>query len=83
MEPSTIQDVVTTSVRVLLALTDRQQKDLAEVLQVNASGITRRMTRGTWSIEDLEALAKYFGVPIAAFFEPVSSAEHLIRNHTP
>lgn len=56
-------------VRVLMALHGRQQKDLAEALGVNASGITRRMARGIWTIEDLDGLARYFEVPIATFFE--------------
>ena len=67
--PSETQDAITRVVRVLLALRQGQQKDLVDVLGVNATGVTRRMKKGTWTIQDLDAMARYFGVPVATFFE--------------
>jgi hypothetical protein len=64
-----IQDGVTRMVRVLLALNGRLQKDLAEPLGVNVTGVSARMNKGIWTIEDLHAMAAFFDVPIATFFD--------------
>lgn len=67
------QTKVTQVVRVLLAVKGRKQRDLAEVLGVNHTSVTRRIVRGAWTIADLEAMADYFEVPISTFFEDPDS----------
>jgi transcriptional regulator with XRE-family HTH domain len=67
-QTSELQDAITKVVRVLLVLSGGQQKDLAGALGVNASGITRRMKHGAWTIEDLDDMARFFNVPITTFF---------------
>jgi hypothetical protein len=68
-EPSALQDAITRMVRVMLALNTAHQKDLADAMGLHASNVTRRMKHGGWTIEDLDAMARYFNVPIATFFE--------------
>jgi len=67
--PNEIQDGVTRMVRALLGANGRLQSDLAEVLGVHKTGVSTRMNKGGWTIEDLDAMAQFFEVPVATFFE--------------
>jgi transcriptional regulator with XRE-family HTH domain len=61
-------------VKVLLAVRDLDQKDLAS--RFNGRGGTTSLSRSMnghrkWTIEDLEEMASFFDVPVATFFEDV------------
>lgn len=55
---------------VLLALHGERQRDLARLLGIDDASITRRIRdgRGSWTPEQLEAMADHFGVPISVLF---------------
>jgi transcriptional regulator with XRE-family HTH domain len=61
--PRAFSDVVSEEVRVLLARRGLRSGALAPVLGVSQQAVSAKM-RGirSWSLEDLDALARYFGV---------------------
>lgn len=61
----TINQGVSTEVRVLLARHGRTQAELAEHLGLSAFAISRRMTGAiTWDIDELQQVATYFDVSV-------------------
>lgn len=66
--PQTRSHRIAEIVRILLGVTGTNQKELAGPLGVSESQVSRRM-HGRWSAEDIDAVAEYFGVTVATFFE--------------
>lgn len=64
--------VISAMVRVQLALHGRLQNDLVDVLGVHKTSVSARMNRGTWTIQDLDAMSRFFDVPVATFFQDPS-----------
>lgn len=53
----------------LLAVSGRKQGELAEVLGLSDSGMSRRLKGGEWSVDDIDRLAQFFDVPLSTFFK--------------
>lgn len=71
-EPPTIYDNITAVTRILMAFRGGMtQSDLARLMGVDKAVISKSF-KGfrPWKIEDVEALADVFDVPITRFFEP-------------
>lgn len=60
---------VNLTIKALMGMTGASQKDVGEALGIDQSRVSRRLRDGTWTIADVDALARYFEVPIATFFE--------------
>lgn len=61
----TINQGVSTEIRVLLARHGRTQADLADHLGLSAFAVSRRMTGAiTWDIGELQQVAVWFGVTV-------------------
>lgn len=60
---------VTRSIDLILATAGKGKKDLAELLDVAPSGVTRRYKKGTWSIAEMELICAQVGAPITALFD--------------
>jgi hypothetical protein len=68
---STSQQLVTEVVSLLMRLRGDRQHDLAAVLGVVRPAVTARLNnRSPWALDDLDALAAYFGVTPATFLVP-------------
>ena len=50
------------------------QRDIAHTIGVDPATITRRLRQGTgsWTAEDLEALAAHYDVPTGTFLRPLA-----------
>lgn len=56
-------------VRLLMALADESQSDVAKVIGVPQSAVSARLRGQTkWTVDDLEVLAEHYGKPITVFF---------------
>lgn len=66
----TVQERVSTNVRVLCAVRRRDIPEVARAIGIARATIYQKLKgqRG-WHLEDVEALASYFGVPISALLE--------------
>lgn len=68
-DPAASQERISGIVRMLLVRRNMRQADLADVLTVDASTMTRILKgERLWKITDLEAMATFFGVSPAVFF---------------
>lgn len=80
-----LEDPVRRAVRVLMAVEDETQADLTEATGIPKSTLIRRMRRGGWSVQELQALALHFRVEPAVLLGgaerlltvPVDKAERL------
>lgn len=67
----TTQDKVTVGVRFQMALRHQTQADLAKVIGVSQVSVSGRLNgRVRWSVDDLDALAAYYGIKVADLVEP-------------
>lgn len=65
-----LQDNVSSIVRGLLGLRHMRQSDLAPVLGVTPSGVNEKLQgRRKWTLNDLDALAAFFDISPATFFD--------------
>lgn len=56
-------------VRILMALAEESQSDVAKVLGVPQSAVSARLRGQTkWTVDDLEVLALHYGKSITVFF---------------
>lgn len=62
------QSNISRIVRALLEIKDREQQELAPVLEISESALSRRFSSGKWGVDDLDALAQFFGCPLSTFF---------------
>lgn len=61
---------ISTIVRVLLAARGMTQSDLADQLGLHKTQVGQSLHgKRRWTIEDLEAMAEVFDVPVSRFFE--------------
>lgn len=65
---STRQDNVSRIIRALLDIADQDQAELAPVLDLSVSALSRRFSSGKWDIDDIDKLAAHFGCRISTFF---------------
>lgn len=68
--PTTATTTVTKAVGLILATAGKSRSDLARLLGLNPSAITRRFQRGSWSIEEMETICGQVGAPITVLFDP-------------
>ena len=59
---------ITRIVKSLLALSGRKQNDLAAAFDLSASGMSRKLSAGEWTVDDVDTLAQFFEVPLSTFF---------------
>lgn len=57
-----LDDPVRSVVRVLMAVTEESQADLTQATGIPKSTLIRRMARGGWTVRELQALSRHFGV---------------------
>lgn len=77
-QSSDLTENVSRVVKILLARDDLNQSDLAEILNYDASTITRALKgERKWLAEDIQHLAEAFEVTPGLFYEPPGS---LVRN---
>lgn len=69
-------DRVSTIVKMLLAGHHELQQDLARLLDLSDSQITRKVRGGKWNLDDLDAMAEHWSVPVAIFFLEPSEIMH-------
>ena len=68
---SKLQETIAEEIRVLMARRRITQGDLAELLGVSRPTLSSRMNgRVPWTVDELEALANYFDMPITALIAP-------------
>jgi antitoxin component HigA of HigAB toxin-antitoxin module len=73
-----VQENVSSVVRVLLAAHGQRQQGLRSVLDEDETGVSKLMNnRKRWTIEHLGALAAHFDEPVAVFYE---SPRDLLRS---
>lgn len=61
---------VSAEVRSLLGRHDLRQQDLVPALGVNQGQVSKRMKGHiAWSVDDIESLAEFFGVPVETFLQ--------------
>lgn len=71
----TVQDAVTLTVQLQLALRRETRQDIAQVLGITPSAVTARFKgRTRWSVDDLDRLSEHFGVSVARIVEPPVAA---------
>ena len=62
--------VVSANVRALMALTRTSGEQVGVVLGgKNKSTVSRKLKSGAWSVDDIDALAAHWKVPVGRFFE--------------
>lgn len=65
-----LQTNVSRIVRALMGSRGMKQGDLAGILHVSRSGVTEKLSgRRKWSVDDLDAMGRFFDVSPATFFE--------------
>ncbi len=57
-------------VKILMATDDIEQGQLAEPAGISEATVSRRLKKGGWTAEELDALARFFDVPVGTFFRP-------------
>lgn len=62
------QSNISRIVRALLELGGHDQADLAPVLGISTSALSRRFSSGQWSVDDIDLMAEFFGRRISTFF---------------
>lgn len=78
-----VQTRVRTAVRGLLAMSGRYQKDLAGPIGTSVTNVTNKMTgRNKFTLEEVEALAMFFGVDIVDLLDPDRWRPHGPRGGT-
>lgn len=60
---------VTAIIAIFLGVIQAKQKALMEPLELSESQVSRKMHSGSWSVDDVARLARFFGVPVSDFFE--------------
>jgi transcriptional regulator with XRE-family HTH domain len=64
--------------RIMLAVRDQHQGDLADVLGLNSGALSRKMHgHRKWTLTELELMAQHFDVSVGVFFE---EADDLVRS---
>ena len=63
---------VNRSIVLILGVVGKNKKDLAGLLEVAPSGITRRFAAGTWAIDELEIICAAVGAPMTVLFDAES-----------
>lgn len=70
---STVSRSVTANIRAELARRDLRQPDLATALNMHPMSVSKRMTGQVgWSIDEVQAAADWFGIPLVALLEAAS-----------
>lgn len=60
---------VSRAIDLILEAVDKNQADLAELIGVNPSNVSRRMKSGAWRLEELDAICRTVGAPITVLFD--------------
>jgi transcriptional regulator with XRE-family HTH domain len=69
-------------VTILMAIDDIKQSQLAEPAGCSPATISRRLAGGGWSADELDGLARFFGVPVSTFFKsPVEVRQAVIAGY--
>lgn len=66
-----LQRHISGNVKLLLAMQDKRQNDLAEILDIAKSGVSSKMSHADgrrWSVEDIDAMARWFGVSVEVLY---------------
>lgn len=66
------QDSISRIIKTLLTARAETQRDLCAVLDLSDAAVSRRLRSGEWSVDDLEALAQHFDVPVSTFFRDIA-----------
>lgn len=56
-------------VAIFLGVTRLKQKSLMVPLGLSESQVSRKMKTGTWTVDEVDTLAQFFGVAVSDFFE--------------
>lgn len=75
LEPETqvipLEKVISTNMRVALAMRDKNQTDLSRALGVSRGLISQKLNGATsWTIPDMEKAGQFLGIAPAKFLEP-------------
>lgn len=68
---------VNKAIELVLATADKTKKDLAALLDIAPSGVTRRFAKGSWTIDELELICRQVGAPMTALFDAESLSRFL------
>jgi len=69
----TVQDTISETVRLLMALRRERQSDVADALGLPRVSLGNRLAGHTrWTSDDLEGLAAHFAVPVTVLVTPPS-----------
>lgn len=68
-QPATHSSNVAEIVAMFLGAVGMKQKALMVPLDLSESQVSRKMKSGVWTVDDIVALASFFGVAVSDFFE--------------
>lgn len=66
-----------------MGVTDRYQKSLMEPLGLSETTLSRKIKYGRWGVDDIDALAEFFGVPVSTFFEDAEEIRRRVLGGSP
>lgn len=74
-EPTHVSDLVAENVRALMARTRTKQQALAVALGMTQGAVSKKVNGDRpFTLDEVEAVAEHFGVPVTTFFEPSNVA---------
>jgi len=74
VDETSVAAQVSNAVRILMALAQESQSDVAKILGVPQSAVSARLRGQTkWTVDDLEVLARHYRKPITVFFIDVDA----------
>ena len=68
-QPTAHSSNVAEIVAMFLGAVGMKQKALTVPLGLSESQVSRKMKNGVWTVDDIAALAQFFGVAVSDFFE--------------